>query len=257
MTASKLYRVESFVQGLAIKAPCRAHTTAPITLSGLQTINTHVGAAGDRILVKDQLNAVENGVYTMETSAWVRDGDFDGSRDVVGGTLIPVWDHTQGGMVQYQVTGQPTKVTPDTDSITFALFSGTVITGNVLFVTQEVTNFNGNTIINFTIGHEAISSSSGTLTVDYSTGQSKYVALTENITTVTFTNLPTVTGELLEIEFEILQDTVARTITWPASVKWAGGTEPDLSTVSSTHIVHLRSRDDGTTWLGTTAAEFA
>lgn len=123
MTASKLYRVESFVQGLAIKAPCRAHTTAPITLNGLQTINTHVGQAGDRILVKDQLDPIENGIYTMEVSDWKRDGDFDGNRDVVGGTLVPVWDHTAGEMVQYEVVGEPTVRNPDIDSITFAVFN--------------------------------------------------------------------------------------------------------------------------------------
>lgn len=123
MTASRLFRVESFVAGLAIKAPCRAATNGPITLSGIQTINGYAGQEGDRILVKDQVDPVENGIYTMETSAWKRDGDFDGSRDVVGGTLVPAYDQTATAVQQWEVVGEPARLTPAVDAITFQAFS--------------------------------------------------------------------------------------------------------------------------------------
>jgi hypothetical protein len=41
----------------------------------------------------------------------------------------------------------------------------------------------------------------------------------------------------------------AHTITWPASVQWAGGTEPTL-TSSGTDIVGFVTLDGGTSWIG-------
>ena len=46
--------------------------------------------AGDRVLVKDQTNATENGVYTAFASGWRRATDFNGYRDVVKGTSVPI-----------------------------------------------------------------------------------------------------------------------------------------------------------------------
>ncbi len=366
MTAVKNFRVDSFVAGLAIKAPCHAFTTAPITLSGEQTVNGIVLNVGDRCLVKDQADPVENGIYNVEKSAWQRAGDWDGSRDVVGGTIVPAWDPAHSHMNQYAANGNADRLTPGTDSITFFLFlevaaasivddlqsvcdqdptSTTdiqMITGaSIIWQTADdldtitlsmndseqaypfpefvstaaveayrfdkdlwvlgelflsgnnaeiafygrgdavshsfgevsgnmrVTavganfeiqangaDFRGTPIIDYSVKHQTLTSSSGAVTWDYEAGQSAYIALTENITSITFSNLD-LGSNLQELELEILQDTTARTITWPASVKWAGGTAPDLSTVSSTHIVHLRTRDSGTTWLGTHAAEFS
>ncbi len=90
MTASQNFRVSGFVTGLAIKAPCLVATVANITLSALQTVDSVVLAAGDRVLVKEQTDPIENGIYTAETSAWKRDGDFDGNRDVGKGTQVIV-----------------------------------------------------------------------------------------------------------------------------------------------------------------------
>ena len=90
MTSQQNYRQESFVSGLFGKAPVQVATTANITLSGEQTVNTVALLEGDRCLVKDQTDPVENGIYTVEQSAWNRAGDFDGERDVVLGTMIMV-----------------------------------------------------------------------------------------------------------------------------------------------------------------------
>ena len=78
--------------GLAAKAPCRAATTANITLSGEQTVDGVVLAAGDRVLVKNQSAANQNGVYVVSTGNWTRALDFDGARDIVKGTVVRVTD---------------------------------------------------------------------------------------------------------------------------------------------------------------------
>lgn len=84
------FRSDSFIASLAMKAPCVVYTTGAITLSGEQTVNSVAVVAGDRVLVKNQADASENGIYNVEIGAWTRAGDFDGDRDVVNGTLVIV-----------------------------------------------------------------------------------------------------------------------------------------------------------------------
>lgn len=69
--ATKAY-VDSTAQGLDVKPSCRAATTANITLSGTQTIDGVAVVAGNRVLVKDQTNTTENGIYVVSSGAWTR-----------------------------------------------------------------------------------------------------------------------------------------------------------------------------------------
>jgi len=62
--------------GLAWKQPVRVATTANlVALSGIQTVDGVLLVAGDRILVKDQLVATENGIYTVSETSWERPSD--------------------------------------------------------------------------------------------------------------------------------------------------------------------------------------
>ena len=128
MGASKLFRVESFVQSKAIKAPVRTETTAPITLSGLQTVNGVVLVARDRVLVKDQADAIENGIYEAQTSAWNRAPDFDGERDATNGTVIVVARST---LVALWQQNSVEAFTPGTDSVTFVLLANATLAGDL------------------------------------------------------------------------------------------------------------------------------
>lgn len=74
--ASKAY-VDSLVQGLDAKASARVATTANITLSGTQTIDGVSVIAGDRVLVKDQTSAAQNGIYLVAAGSWTRTTDAD------------------------------------------------------------------------------------------------------------------------------------------------------------------------------------
>jgi hypothetical protein len=80
--------------GLAYKRPCRVATTANITLSGLQTIDTVTVVADDRVLVKDQTDPTENGIYVASTGDWERAKDFDGVFDVIDGSQVYVTEGT-------------------------------------------------------------------------------------------------------------------------------------------------------------------
>lgn len=120
MTATKNFRVDSFVAALAIKAPCKAVATSNITLSGEQTVDGFAIVVGDRVLVVGQTDPIENGIYTAETSAWQRSGDFDGNRDVTEGTVVIV-NRSVGGWAMYRVTSVD-PIVIGTDSITFVVF---------------------------------------------------------------------------------------------------------------------------------------
>lgn len=77
--------VDSFVTGLDFKASVRAVSTANITLSGTQTIDTVALNAGDRVLVTGQTTTSTNGIYVVAAGAWTRATDADSSAEVTGG----------------------------------------------------------------------------------------------------------------------------------------------------------------------------
>ena len=74
--ATKQY-VDNVAEGLDVKASCVAATTADISLSGPQTIDGVSVIAGDRVLVKNQTNQAENGIYVAAGSTWSRSSDCD------------------------------------------------------------------------------------------------------------------------------------------------------------------------------------
>lgn len=94
----------------------------------------------------------------------------------------------------------------------------------------------------------SVSSSSNTLTLDITDGNHFYCVLDEN-TTLAFSN-PSPTGNLCGVTLEITQDgTGGRTLAFPASVEWAGGTAPTLTdTAGATDVFVFLTRDAGTTW---------
>jgi len=81
--ATKSY-VDSVAQGLDVKGSCRVGTTANITLSGTQTIDGVAVIAGDRVLVKNQSSAAENGIYVVAAGSWSRAADADTWAELVG-----------------------------------------------------------------------------------------------------------------------------------------------------------------------------
>ena len=58
------------------KDPVRVYTDGDITLFGLQTVNGVSVMEGDRVLVKDQINAAENGIWIASAGAWLRARDM-------------------------------------------------------------------------------------------------------------------------------------------------------------------------------------
>jgi len=140
--ATKAY-VDSVAQGLNVHDAVAMATTENITLSGEQTIDGILTSA-DRVLVKDQTDPKENGIYVSAAGAWTRATDMDGAEEVAG-SFVFVTGGTVNSNTGWVCTNEPESVVIDTDNITFSQFSdagyidagtGLTKTGNLLGVDE-------------------------------------------------------------------------------------------------------------------------
>ena len=103
--ANKQY-VDYYAAGLSWKAPVTAASTANIpTLSGLLTVDTVTLAAGETVLVKDQTNAANNGIYVVASGAWTRSPGADVWDEFIG-AIVFVVEGSQSGTAWF-CTAQP------------------------------------------------------------------------------------------------------------------------------------------------------
>ncbi|WP_339490035.1 phage tail protein [Pseudomonas rhizophila] len=76
------------------KQSVRVATTANIVLSGAQAIDGVAVVAGNRVLVKSQTLAKDNGIYVAANGAWVRAKDADANAEVTSGLIVSVEEGT-------------------------------------------------------------------------------------------------------------------------------------------------------------------
>tara|TARA_R100000315_G_C5235348_1_gene147080 strand:- start:4403 stop:5461 length:1059 start_codon:yes stop_codon:yes gene_type:complete len=121
---------------------------------------------------------------------------------------------------------------------------------------SKVVSADANNVVRFTGGiHEeavTVTSSSNATTVNLRDGTNFLHTLTEN-TTFTFSNPPT---EACIWTLKIVQDSSARTITWPGTVDWPSATAPTLTaTNAGVDVFVFLTNDGGTIWYGFTAGQ--
>ena len=98
---------------------------------------------------------------------------------------------------------------------------------------------------------------SGSVAVNYALGDYFTLALAGNVSGFTFSNLPG-SGKGATLMIRITQDSTPRTVAWPASFKWAGGSAGAVSTGSgAVDVLAITTFDNGTTWDATLAKAFA
>ena len=141
--AATKYYVDSVAQGLDVKASVVAATTENITLSGAQTIDGVSIVAGDRVLVKNQTAAAQNGIYVAASGAWARSSDAD-----TWAELVSAYTFVEQGST-YADTGWVCTVnqggTLGTTAVTWSQFSGAgtyqagtglTLSGNIFSITN-------------------------------------------------------------------------------------------------------------------------
>ena len=99
-----------------------------------------------------------------------------------------------------------------------------------------------------------ITSSSGAATLNMRDGTNFVHDLTENVT-YTFSNAAS-SGKVSSFTLKVIQDSSARTITWPSSVDWAGGSAPTISTGNTDcDIFVFITYNGGSTYYGFTSGQ--
>lgn len=156
--ATKAY-VDAVAEGLHVHESVRVTTDANVSIAnGLENGDTLSGvtlATGDRVLVKNQTTASQNGIYVVQVSGQaVRALDFDTAAEVDSGDFVFVTSGTYAntGWVQ---TSRPATV--GTDAISFQQFSGagTFTAGNGLTINGSEFNVGG-TADRITVGADSV-----------------------------------------------------------------------------------------------------
>ena len=144
--------VDAATAGLNVHDSVRAATTANVNLNnGLENGDTLDGvtlATNDRVLVKNQNTATNNGVYVVQASgAAVRATDYDSTPEVDAGDFIFVQAGTVNGKTGWVQTNTITTI--GSDDIEFTQFSGagTYTAGNGLTLTGTQFSINTGTTV--------------------------------------------------------------------------------------------------------------
>lgn len=195
--ATKAY-VDGLIQGFDWKQSVRAATTTTGTLSSAysngSTIDGVTLVTGDRILIKDQTNGAENGIYVVNASgAPTRAADADASGDMTAGVTVFISEGNTQGNSAWSITTDDT-ITLGTTAITFtqvaggSLYSagaGLALSGstfNVVAADSSLTVNNDDLKVN--LGDASLEVSSG-LRVKQGTGGQVYIANSAGVLTPT------------------------------------------------------------------------
>ena len=150
--ATKAY-VDATATGLDVKASVRAATTANLTLAtGFENGDVIDGVTlvtGDRILIKNQTNGADNGIYTVNSSgAPTRAADANTSAEVTAGLFTFVSEGTVNGNAGFVLTTDDV-VTLGTTSLTFTQFSGAgqLIAGNGIGISGNTVSLNSAVVV--------------------------------------------------------------------------------------------------------------
>jgi len=220
--ATKAY-VDAVSEGLHIHASCVAATPANVNiatdLEAGDIVDGVTLVAGDRILVKSQTNAAQNGIYIVQASgAALRASDFNEPAEVDGGDFIFV----TGGTL-YDNTGwvQTTTnvVTIGTDPIVFTQFSGagTYQAGTGLTLTGNTFSINTSTTVDTSTAQTLTNKTLTSPVINTPTGITKSDVGLGNVDNTSDANKPvsTATQTALDLKANLASPTFTGTVTLP------------------------------------------
>jgi hypothetical protein len=170
---------DSLAAGLHTVAAAVVATTGNLTypFTGNQSIDGITTFDYMRILVKDQTNKVQNGIWIASASTWTRAEDFDTSGETLQGSLIPViTGSTQKNTLWVLVTTNPN---PGVSNMEFTLFTSPVyIAGTGIDIAGSTISLDANTIF---VTDNAITGATNGLGI---TGRNVYLGGTISNTTL-------------------------------------------------------------------------
>ena len=119
------YWIPPFTDTNALFSPVYCATTSNITLSGTQTIDGQFTTDGDTVLVKEQDNPEENGIYTVSSGVWTRRSDLNSSSDYEAEKRVEVQNGTVNGGSSWFLIPVDSFVL-DTDPIVWDIYKSTL-----------------------------------------------------------------------------------------------------------------------------------
>lgn len=162
--------VDNLIRGLDWKQSVKAASTTNHALTGTQTVDGYAAVAGDRVLLKAQTNAAENGIWVVAAGAWSRPTDYNDSTAVTASAAVTVEQGTTNHDSVWILTTDGT-ITVDTTATAWSALGGgiTYTAGNGILITgasiAAVAGTGGGLLV-----------TSGGITVDRSVVPYKYAA---------------------------------------------------------------------------------
>jgi hypothetical protein len=242
---------------------------ANVLITKNSSTGSNVPAAGELVEGELAINTADKILYSKTASAVFQ--VFDGVYVPVARTISAGNGLTGGGDLSTNRTitmGTPGSITDTsanavtasshthevshTGTGNFVMAASPTITGTMTVATVEMAdNILRRPYIDDYALFRSTVTATATTTLTYSTAQVWAITMNANITTLNL-NSPPATGRYGEMTLKLIYNSAtARTIAWPASVKWGTPGAPTLTSVSGKHdVIHLWTDDAGTTWYG-------
>lgn len=129
--------VDNAVAGLFWKTECLVATTGNVSLSGLQTVDGVPLTYGDRVLVKNQSAALQNGIYEVTSGLWQRTLDANTGAELANKT-IPITRGTVNQDTWWTVTNDSITINVTDIHFTQTGGMGTYMNGTGLLLAGNV-----------------------------------------------------------------------------------------------------------------------
>ena len=209
--------VTTLTNGTSLAEPTRANPGVGATLTSntneALVIDGTTLVVGNRVLLYNQTNGYENGVYVVTdtgsvSTPWIltRANDFnkyipDSTFGMSAGSYVFVMHGATGGGESYVLTAPTGEIIIGTDSVTFTQFSaaGSYVAGNGISITGTTISANVDGITTAIVGGNIVVKANAQFTtpnIDAATGTSLNVTGNVDANALSITNLANVGGNL-------------------------------------------------------------
>ncbi len=227
----------------AWKDPVRVTTTVDIILSGEQTVDGIALVVNDRILVKNQTNAINNGIYTVNTNDWNRTDDMPDGSDASSSVIFVKEGITQAD-TQFVCTNDEGSGIVGTDSLTFSPIGVTPggVNTNIQFNSNG--SFQGDVNLTWISGTSKMNATNIHTSDIITLGDSEEFSMLHNSTNAIFT---CVVGDYISVNENTIGSNIQRlgTDTDATDFQVQNSSSASLLTVDGSGLVTVTDRITG------------